>query len=60
MALERFLTVVVIHICLFVSLCFSADPYVFHNFEVSYITASPLGVPQQVCSLDLSYFSSLS
>lgn len=44
----------VIHICLFVSLSFALDPFVFYNFEVSYITASPLGVPQQVCSSDLS------
>jgi len=33
-----------------ISFCFAADPYSFYNFEVSYITASPLGVPQQVSS----------
>lgn len=44
----------VIHIFLLVSLSFAADPFVFYNFEVSYITASPLGVAQQVCSSDLS------
>ncbi|XP_062074050.1 monocopper oxidase-like protein SKU5 [Humulus lupulus] len=44
--------VVVINVCLFVSLCFAADPYVFHDFEVSYITASPLGVPQQVIAIN--------
>ncbi|PON53825.1 Copper-resistance protein [Parasponia andersonii] len=52
MALGSLLTLVVIHICLFVSLCFAADPYVFHDFEVSYITASPLGVPQQVIAIN--------
>ncbi|PON92955.1 Copper-resistance protein [Trema orientale] len=52
MALGSFLTLVVIHICLFVSLCFAADPYLFHDFEVSYITASPLGVPQQVIAIN--------
>lgn len=44
----------VIHIFLLASLSFAADPFVFYNFEVSYITASPLGVSQQVCSPDLS------
>ncbi|KAF4404100.1 hypothetical protein G4B88_014556 [Cannabis sativa] len=43
---------VVINACLFVSLCFAADPTVFHDFEVSYITASPLGVPQQVIAIN--------
>ncbi|CAH2071447.1 unnamed protein product [Thlaspi arvense] len=32
--------------------CFAADPYSFYNFEVSYITASPLGVPQQVIAIN--------
>lgn len=35
------------------SLCSAADPYVFYDFRVSYITASPLGVPQQVLFLPL-------
>ncbi|KAJ0250249.1 Monocopper oxidase-like protein SKU5 [Hirschfeldia incana] len=30
----------------------AADPYSFYNFEVSYITASPLGVPQQVIAIN--------
>ncbi|CAF1917056.1 hypothetical protein F2Q70_00017030 [Brassica cretica] len=34
------------------SFCFAADPYAFYNFEVSYITASPLGVPQQVIAIN--------
>ncbi|KAF8095704.1 hypothetical protein N665_0324s0002 [Sinapis alba] len=33
-------------------LCSAADPYAFYNFEVSYITASPLGVPQQVIAIN--------
>ena len=28
---------------------FAADPFVSYDFKLSYITASPLGVPQQVC-----------
>lgn len=51
MAFWSFLTVLIIHICVFVSFCFAADPFVNYNFEVSYITASPLGVPQQVLFL---------
>jgi hypothetical protein len=34
----------------------AADPFAFFDWDVSYITASPLGVPQQVrpyCSLPL-------
>lgn len=49
----------VIYIYVFVSYCFAADPFVSFNFEVSYITVSPLGVPQQVWfshSSDLSVF----
>lgn len=53
MAFRSFLSVFVIHITLFVSLCFAGDPFVSYDFVVSYITASPLGVPQQVCSSDL-------
>lgn len=53
MALCSFLSVLLIHITLFVSLCYAADPFVNYEFEVSYITASPLGVPQQVYSSDL-------
>ncbi|XP_023550916.1 monocopper oxidase-like protein SKU5 [Cucurbita pepo subsp. pepo] len=39
-------------ICLFVTLSSAADPFAFFNFEVSYITASPLGVPQQVIAIN--------
>ncbi|XP_015866121.1 monocopper oxidase-like protein SKU5 [Ziziphus jujuba] len=52
MAFWSFLTVLIIHICVFVSFCFAADPFVNYNFEVSYITASPLGVPQQVIAIN--------
>ncbi|KAJ7952469.1 monocopper oxidase-like protein SKU5 [Quillaja saponaria] len=52
MALSRVLSLCLAHICLFVSLCFAEDPFVFYNFEVSYITASPLGVPQQVIAIN--------
>lgn len=53
MAFPSFLSVFLIHITLFVSLCFAGDPFVNYDFVVSYITASPLGVPQQVCFTDL-------
>ncbi|CAN0891561.1 Monocopper oxidase-like protein SKS2 [Linum grandiflorum] len=32
--------------------CFAADPTVSYDFKVSYITASPLGVPQQVIAVN--------
>ncbi|KGN57269.1 monocopper oxidase-like protein SKS1 [Cucumis sativus] len=34
------------------SLCSAADPYVSYDFRLSYITASPLGVPQQVIAVN--------
>ena len=30
--------------------CSAGDPFAYFDFDVSYITASPLGVPQQVTS----------
>ncbi|PPR85878.1 hypothetical protein GOBAR_AA34811 [Gossypium barbadense] len=48
MALSKFLGLFHINIALLSSSYFLADPFVFYDFEVSYITASPLGVPQQV------------
>lgn len=39
-------------IALFPSLCFTADPSVFYDLRLSYITASPLGVPQQVIAVN--------
>ena len=56
---SKFLALYLVHICLLLSLCSAADPFVSYDFEVSYITASPLGVPQQVSSLDLSSLSFL-
>ncbi|CAN6712640.1 unnamed protein product [Malus baccata var. baccata] len=47
-----FLTVLLIHIGLFVSFSSAEDPNIFYNFEVSYITASPLGVPQHVIAIN--------
>nr|GMD79874.1 monocopper oxidase-like protein SKU5 [Ipomoea batatas] len=32
--------------------CSAEDPFVFYDFEVSYITASPLGVEQQVIAIN--------
>lgn len=56
---SKFSAFFLIHLCLLLTLSFAEDPFVTYNFEVSYITASPLGVPQQVCSLDLSIFCSV-
>ncbi|XAR54976.1 L-ascorbate oxidase [Bertholletia excelsa] len=39
-------------ICLFTTLCFAGDPFVSHDFVVSHITASPLGVPQRVIAIN--------
>ncbi|CAN6579400.1 unnamed protein product [Malus baccata var. baccata] len=47
-----FLTALLIHIGLFVSFSSAEDPNIFYNFEVSYITASPLGVPQHVIAIN--------
>ncbi|KAE9459453.1 hypothetical protein C3L33_08653, partial [Rhododendron williamsianum] len=41
-----------IYICFFTSLCLADDPFVNYDFVVSYITASPLGVPQQVIAIN--------
>lgn len=46
------LTLLLIHISLFVSFCSAADPFVDYEFVVSYTTASPLGVPQQVIAIN--------
>ncbi|KAK8603615.1 hypothetical protein V6N13_096089 [Hibiscus sabdariffa] len=52
MALNKFLVLFLIHIALLWNSCFAEDPFVFYNFEISYITASPLGVPQQVIAIN--------
>ncbi|KAH7853246.1 hypothetical protein Vadar_000519 [Vaccinium darrowii] len=41
-----------IHIPLLFSLCFAADPFANFQLELSYITVSPLGVPQQVIAVN--------
>ncbi|GMI95352.1 SKU5 similar 2 [Hibiscus trionum] len=42
-----------LHIALLLStLCSADDPYVFYDFKLSYITASPLGVPQRVIAVN--------
>ena len=43
-------------IALFPSLCFAADPSVFYDLCLSYITESLLDVPQQVHFLALSLY----
>ncbi|KAL5810925.1 hypothetical protein ACOSQ4_027493 [Xanthoceras sorbifolium] len=52
MALLRFSVFVLIHIALVSTLCFAGDPTVSYDFKVSYVTASPLGVPQQVIAIN--------
>ncbi|GAV73650.1 Cu-oxidase domain-containing protein/Cu-oxidase_2 domain-containing protein/Cu-oxidase_3 domain-containing protein [Cephalotus follicularis] len=52
MALSSFSLFVFIHIALFSSLCFAGDPFVSYELKLSYITASPLGVPQQVIAVN--------
>ncbi|CAL5366966.1 unnamed protein product [Camellia sinensis] len=41
-----------VHIALLFGLCFAADPFVNFELELSYITVSPLGVPQQVIAVN--------
>ncbi|KAL5186512.1 Monocopper oxidase-like protein SKU5 [Glycine soja] len=41
-----------INVSLLLTLSSAADPFVSYEFEVSYITASPLGVPQQVIAIN--------
>ncbi|KAJ9679008.1 hypothetical protein PVL29_021045 [Vitis rotundifolia] len=45
-------TWVLVHIALFSGLCFAADPFVSFELTYSFITASPLGVPQQVIAVN--------
>ncbi|KAM6598455.1 hypothetical protein CsatA_018064 [Cannabis sativa] len=39
-------------IVLFSNICFAADPTISYEFRISYITASPLGVPQRVIAVN--------
>ncbi|KAL4592494.1 hypothetical protein LXL04_005492 [Taraxacum kok-saghyz] len=41
-----------VYISLFLSFALAEDPTVSYKFEYSYITASPLGVPQQVIAIN--------
>ncbi|XP_021909642.1 monocopper oxidase-like protein SKS1 [Carica papaya] len=43
---------ILIYIALFSSFCFAGDPTISYDFKVSYITASPLGVLQQVIAVN--------
>ncbi|KAK6947611.1 Multicopper oxidase, N-terminal [Dillenia turbinata] len=52
MASCKLMLICLVHISLFLGFCFADDPYVTYNFEVSYINASPLGVPQQVIAIN--------
>ncbi|KAL2453241.1 Monocopper oxidase-like protein SKU5 [Abeliophyllum distichum] len=52
MASISLFSLLVIHICLLLGLSFAEDPFANYNFVVSYITASPLGVPQQVIAIN--------
>lgn len=52
MGLCWFSAILLFHIVFLVGFCAADDPTVFYNFEVSYITASPLGVPQQVIAIN--------
>ncbi|EYU30502.1 hypothetical protein MIMGU_mgv1a003271mg [Erythranthe guttata] len=45
-------SVLLINICLLLGSAFAEDPFVNYEFVVSYITASPLGVPQQVIAVN--------
>ncbi|KAL7165137.1 hypothetical protein ACSBR2_040920 [Camellia fascicularis] len=52
MASHSVVSLFFIYISLFSSLCLADDPYVSYEFVLSYITASPLGVPQQVIAIN--------
>ncbi|KAL8171060.1 hypothetical protein V2J09_022864 [Rumex salicifolius] len=51
-AFRSLLVIAAIHIALLLSFSNAEDPTVYYDFEVSYITASPLGVPQQVIAIN--------
>lgn len=52
MALLRLSLLRLLHIALLASACSAADPYAFYDLKLSYQTASPLGVPQQVIAVN--------
>ncbi|KAJ8752863.1 hypothetical protein K2173_008598 [Erythroxylum novogranatense] len=51
MAILRFSLPVLVHIALLLYLSFADDPTVYYELKVSYLTVSPLGVPQQVIAV---------
>ncbi|XVF54979.1 hypothetical protein PTKIN_Ptkin05aG0224000 [Pterospermum kingtungense] len=59
MVVFRLSLFLLIHVALISSLCFAEDPYVFYDFKLSYITVSPLGVPQQVIAVNGAFPASL-
>ncbi|KAK3038459.1 hypothetical protein RJ639_029757 [Escallonia herrerae] len=52
MASFAFPALYLVCISLLVGFCSAGDPFVNYEFVVSYITASPLGVPQQVIAIN--------
>ncbi|KAF5956595.1 hypothetical protein HYC85_003820 [Camellia sinensis] len=52
MASHSVVSLFFIYISLFSSLCLADDPFVSYKFVLSYITASPLGVSQQVIAIN--------
>ncbi|CAH8279269.1 unnamed protein product [Arabidopsis lyrata] len=52
MAATDFFFAFVFSFALLFGFSFAGDPYVSYDFSVSYITASPLGVPQQVIAVN--------
>ncbi|KAK7330726.1 hypothetical protein VNO77_24924 [Canavalia gladiata] len=52
MASSKILFLFLINISLLLTFSSAADPFVYYDFEVTYITASPLGVPQQVIAVN--------
>ncbi|KAL8114458.1 monocopper oxidase-like protein SKU5 [Apium graveolens] len=52
MASFSFLSLLFVYISLFLSYSYAEDATVSYDFVVSYITASPLGVPQQVIAIN--------
>ncbi|XP_047327618.1 monocopper oxidase-like protein SKU5 [Impatiens glandulifera] len=55
MASRTFFNVLFVFGSFFAGLCFAEDPLVTYEFVVSYITASPLGVPQQVIAINRKF-----
>ncbi|GER35055.1 monocopper oxidase-like protein SKU5 [Striga asiatica] len=42
-------------VALLLGVCLGADPFAFFDFDVSYITVSPLGQPQQVIAINKKF-----